>query len=65
MFGFPIPPAPIWPAAEHADQRTITYELPQRTGRGTAAFYSQYKVRWSYSFEAEIPLAGLPTAWPG
>jgi hypothetical protein len=62
--GYPFPPAPIWPDAEHLDQRRLVYDLPKRMGPPGAASYTQYRITWSYEFEAESPLAGLPTPWP-
>jgi hypothetical protein len=61
---YPVPALPIWPAAEHIDQREIRYELPRRMGPPGQATYTQYKVSWSYHFEDAGPLLGFPTAWP-
>ncbi len=62
--GYPVPPAPIWPAAEHVDRREVRFELPKRSGPTATATYTQFKVSWSYHFEDASPLVGLPTAWP-
>jgi len=62
--GYPLPAAPIWPEAEHVDQREVRYELPQRMGPPGSATYTQFKVSWSYSFEDAGALVGSPTAWP-
>ncbi len=63
-FAYPTPPAPIWPEAEHVDQREVRYELPKRSGPTASATYTQFKVSWSYHFEDAGPLTGLPTPWP-
>jgi hypothetical protein len=62
--GYPLPAAPIWPAAEHVDRRQIQYELPKRSGPPGGPSYSQFKVTWSYQFEDAGPLLGAPTPWP-
>jgi hypothetical protein len=62
--GYPVPPPPLWPDAEHAGARQIRYELPQRMGPPGRPVYTHFKVSWSYSFEDAGPLVGLPTAWP-
>jgi len=64
QFAYPDPAAPLWPLAEHVDQREIRRELPKRSGLPGNAVYSQYKISWSYSFEDVAPLTGVPTAWP-
>jgi hypothetical protein len=61
---YPVPPGPLWPAAEHVDRREIRYELPRRMGPPGSATYTHFRVSWSYSFEDAGPLLGLPTAWP-
>lgn len=61
---YPAPAAPLWPDAEHLDQRELHYELPKRMGLAANATYTEYKVSWSYHFEAATPLLGLPTSWP-
>jgi hypothetical protein len=62
--GYPSPAAPIWPEAEHINQREIRYELPRRSGPPASASYTQFKVTWSYTFEDAGPLVGSPTPWP-
>ena len=61
---YPVPAPPIWPEAEHANQREIRYEAPKRAGPSGNATYTQYKVTWSYTFEDAGPLVALPTLWP-
>ena len=60
-FGYPLYAAPIWPAAEHLDQRRTTKKLPQRRGSGAAASDVSYEVTWEYAFESNVPLIGNPT----
>lgn len=47
MTRYPIPAAPIWPEAEHEDQREIEYTTPTRMG----GVYVEYPVNWTYVFE--------------
>jgi hypothetical protein len=61
---YPLPATPIWPDAEHVNQREVHYELPKRSGRPGSPTYTQFKIGWSYQFEDSGPLVGLPTAWP-
>jgi hypothetical protein len=61
---YPVPPAPLWPGAEHVDRREVRYELPRRMGAPGNPTYTHYRISWSYSFEDAGPLVGLPTAWP-
>lgn len=64
LWGYPLPPAPLWPEAEHVDQREVRYELPRRRGSGGSATYAEFKVSWSYTFQDAGPLVGTPTPWP-
>jgi hypothetical protein len=57
LAGYPIPPSPIWPAAELPDRRRLTLRTPERSGGQLL----RYTVDWHYSFESIIPLAGTPT----
>lgn len=61
---YPAIPDPIWPTAEHLDQRQVTYSLPDRQGPAGSATYTNYKVSWNYQFESASPLIGIPTTWP-
>jgi hypothetical protein len=61
---YPTPALPIWPAAEHVEQREVRYELPRRMGPPGNPTYTEFKVTWSYQFEDAGPFVGLPTAWP-
>jgi len=61
---YPSPPGPIWPTAEHVQQRQIHYELPRRMGKTGLATLTDYKISWSYEFESATPLLGLPSGWP-
>ncbi len=64
LLAYPIPPTPIWPYAELIDRRRLSQTLPKRTGRGAAAFYSQFKISWDYQFESGYQLTGgAPTPW--
>jgi hypothetical protein len=62
--GYPLPAAPIWPAAEHRDRRMVRYDLPRRSGPPGSPVYTDYRVSWSYSFEDSGPLVAAPTSWP-
>lgn len=50
---YPIPPAPLWPAAEHVDRRSISRQHPKIVRGG----FKDYTVTWSYEFESASPLA--------
>lgn len=54
--GYPVPPPPIWPAAELAEHRRMTLYAPDRQ----ANQLSRYTVDWRYSFESVAPLTGAP-----
>ncbi len=47
LFFRPFPPPPIWPAAEHVDQRQIS-----KVGKKG--------ISWTYTFESAAPLSGEP-----
>jgi hypothetical protein len=53
---YPVPPPPIWPAAELADRRRIILRTPERY----AGQFARYPVEWHYAFESIAPLAGTP-----
>jgi hypothetical protein len=55
LYGTPILPAPIWPAAELVQLRDVSIESPQRYG----AF--NWPLSWSYTFESNGILLGTPT----
>jgi hypothetical protein len=65
VYAYPVPPGPIWPIAEHIDQRQIDYEAPKRSGDPIASVYTKWPVSWTYAFEANVPLNGAPTLWRG
>ena len=54
---YPLPAAPIWPAAELVDRRRVTLRTPQRF----AGPWARFPVEWKYVFESISPLAGTPT----
>lgn len=56
---YPFVPAPIWPAAEHVHLREVSYQTPVR--KGLSGLTTEFPVRWSYTFESELPLIGGPT----
>ncbi|MFN0051081.1 MAG: hypothetical protein ACKV0T_02760 [Planctomycetales bacterium] len=53
---YPVPPPPIWPAAELPERRRITLKTPQRT----AGDYTRFAIEWQYTFESATPLSALP-----
>lgn len=57
----PSPPPPIWPDAEHEEQRVIEFGTPDRVGNG----YENYPISWSYVFESNDRLNGNPGNWTG
>lgn len=58
LFSYPTPNAPIWPGAEHIDQRQIVKRGPKRM----STRLTQYEISWRYIFESAVPLAGNPSA---
>lgn len=55
--GYPTVPVPLWPAAEHIDERVIVYKGPQSTDGLSQTF----QVDWTYKFESSAAMSGLPT----
>lgn len=53
---YPLPSAPIWPMAEHVEQRQISRKAPVMVNGQL-----QYETTWQYLFESGSPLAGDPT----
>lgn len=58
----PTPNSPIWPQAEHRDQRRIERPTPKVTRVGNSSAYTDYAVRWSYFFESATELTGNSVA---
>jgi hypothetical protein len=54
----PLPNPPIWPQAEHRDQRRIERPTPKAVGPQGQVSYMEYPVRWSYFFESATELVG-------
>lgn len=54
---YPTEPPPLWPQAEHLEQRQVT----RTGGRFHGAAWQEFAVQWGYVFEANGPLAGKPT----
>ena len=44
--GWPLPMAPIFPDAEHRDQRHFSRRSPKRDGPVGAPFYSEFPIEW-------------------
>ena len=62
-FGYPPPAAPLFPADEQVDKRIIRPASPKRIGSGAYLDYTDYRIDWTYSFESDSPLNGLPGRW--
>lgn len=58
--GYPSPPGPIWPGAEHIHLREVSFLPPRRTGDYGSAKHTEYRIQWSYLFESATPLIGNP-----
>lgn len=58
----PLPNPPIWPQAEHRDQRRIERPTPRITRVGGQVSYTEYPVSWSYVFESATELVGSSQA---
>jgi hypothetical protein len=54
---YPVPPPPVWPAAELPHRRRISLRTPERVGNQ----FARYPVEWHYAFEAVVPLVGTPS----
>ena len=54
---YPAVPGPLWPDAEHLEERRISRRGPE-LGKG---FTGEAGVNWSFSFESAVPLNGFPT----
>lgn len=59
LFVYPLAPPPIWPAAEHIDQRKVSRKSPRSFDQERGS--SEFETTWTYSFESEAPLIGNPT----
>lgn len=57
---YPAPSGPLWPAAEHIDQRRIERHSPRQPRAGGG--WTEYEIAWHYAFESAWPLAGEPIA---
>jgi hypothetical protein len=61
LYSYPPVPAPLFPAGlEHHDQRVIEYESPKRSGPYGSPAWSEYAVRWQYTFETTLYKTGVP-----
>jgi hypothetical protein len=56
---YPPPATPLWPIAEHVDDRKLTRKSPRAST--PAGGPTEYEVTWQYVFESESPLVGNPT----
>lgn len=53
---WPLPSAPLWPDAEHVDERRIDKRGPKRLN----TLLRGYEIVWQYNFESAVPLIGNP-----
>lgn len=58
---YPNPANPLWPAAEHRDQRQVTRRGPKQSLTPGRPLSYEFTVEWSYQFESVAPLTGNPT----
>jgi hypothetical protein len=61
--GWPLPPDPLWPTAEHMERRRIVRHAPRRSGPAGIQAYTHFETRWRYEFESDASLIGSPHAW--
>jgi len=54
--GYPLPPPPIFPAAELVDRREFTRDSP----RNLHGAFIDWPIHWTYHFETAGPLVGVP-----
>lgn len=65
MFTWPQPPSPIWPDFFKQDiSPGVEIFTPDRAGIYGGNRYTGFRITWSYVFESNFPLVGLPTPWP-
>ncbi len=64
LYAYPAVTPPLWPDAEHQDQRRITYKTPKRVGPISAPYFINFQVDYEYAFEDSGPLVSLPNRWP-
>lgn len=62
---YPVAMAPLWPAALILQSKVIEQESPRRFGPAGRPYYTEFPVSWSYAFESDSPLVGLPNRWIG
>lgn len=56
----PFAPDPLFPLYEHFDRRKFAPISPKRLGDS----FIEAGIAWSYEFEADVPLVGLPSLPP-
>lgn len=64
MYSHETPPPPLWPDAEHQDQRFIDFKTPKRSGPVLNPIFTEYETTWQYSFSDTSPLQSFPNKWP-
>lgn len=56
---YPLRPNPIWPGAVVQPNPAMTYGHPKRIN----GQYREYPISWSWTFESDSPLVGIPHIW--
>lgn len=65
LSAYPVPPPPLWPDAEHQDQRRIEFGNPKKMGGMTGIVLVEWPAEWEYHFEDSGPLTGTPNIVQG
>jgi len=53
---YPFVPAPIWPALEDVDQRSIVTRSPKDQG----LIFTDFPISWTYKFTSDVAQSGIP-----
>lgn len=60
LAGYPLPPAPLWPAFVEQQSLAVSYGHPRATTTPQGTKYTEWPVTWQYNFLSPVPLFGTP-----
>lgn len=63
MFRYVEPPPPIFPQYVKGRLSTREEDSPRRFGPVGRPYHKEYPLRYSYTYEADVPLPGHPNKW--
>jgi hypothetical protein len=58
---YPLANSPLWPTAEHVDQRKIVRRTPRVVATTAGQSLTEFETAWQFEFESDVPLLGGPT----